>query len=156
MSGMCHTYRVMGKKNTINRENYIVKRLDNLTGLESSESYDTLLEIDVNTHYDYIIWNQEEVNGLYEQMKIAWEVEKVEIEKEMIEQEKKDKELAKASDETIKKYFKKTKSIIKTADHFKRELLYVWNLFDDETLQEKANDYSEAREELGFEPEDWQ
>ena len=156
MGGMCHTYRVMGTKPTINRKNYTVKRLDNLTGLESSKSYDTLLEIDVKTYHDYRIWNKEEVEGLYEQMKKAWEVEKVEIEKERIEQEIENEKLSKASDKTIKQYFKKTKRIIETAEHFKRDLLYVWNLFDDDTLQEKAEDYSEAREELGFEPEDWE
>ena len=31
----------------------------------------------------------------------------------------------------------------------------MWDLFDDERLQE-AEDYSEVREELGFEPEDWE
>jgi ankyrin repeat protein len=155
MSRMCHTYVITGKKHTINRENYMVKRLDNLTASESSKSYETLLEIDVKTHYDYRIWNEEEVNGLHEQMKIAWEVEKVEIEKERIEQEKKDKELAKASDETIKTYFLKKKSIIKTADYFKRDLKYVWDLIDEDMLEE-AKDYYDAREELGFEPEPWQ
>ena len=156
MGGMCHTYVITGKKNTINRKNYTVKRLDNLTASESSKSYDTLLEIDVKTYIDYRIWNKEEVNGLYEQMEKAWEVEKVEIEKERIEQEIENEKLSKASDKTIKKYFNKTKSIIETAEHFKRDLLYVWNLFDDDTLQETAEDYSEAREELGFEPEDWE
>ena len=32
----------------------------------------------------------------------------------------------------------------------------MWNLFDDDTLQETAEDYSEAMEELEFEPEDWE
>ena len=146
----------MGTKPTINRKNYIVKRLDNLTASESSNSYDTLLEINVKTYHDYRIWNKEEVKGLYAQMEIEWELEKVEIEKERIEQEIEDKKLSEASDKTIKQYFKKTKSIIETAKHFKRDLKYVWDLFDDDTLQEKAEDYSEAREELGFEPEDWE
>lgn len=77
LGGMCHTYVITGKKHTINRENYMVKRLDNLTASESSKSYDTLLEIDVNTYRDYRIWNQEEVERLYEQMEIEWELEKV-------------------------------------------------------------------------------
>jgi ankyrin repeat protein len=114
------------------------------------------LPVDVKTYHDYRIWNKEDVEKLYEQMKIEWELEKVEIEKERIEQENKDKELAKSSDKTIKKYFKKTKSIIETAKHFKRDLKSVWDLFDDEILQETAEDYSDAREELGFEPEDWE
>ena len=156
MNMMCHTYRLISIGKNISGKTYNLKSLDHLTGLESSKSYDHWLPIDVKTYHDYRIWNNEDVQILYEEMEIEWEEEKVEIEKERIEQENKDKKNREASDKTIKKYFNKTNSIIATAKQFKRDLLYVWDLFDDDILQEKAEDYSEAREELGFEPEDWE
>jgi hypothetical protein len=156
ISRMCHTYRVISTGENVSGKTYNLKSLDHLTASEFSRSYDTWLPVDVKTYHDYRIWNKEDVEKLYEQMKIEWELEKVEIEKERIEQEIEDEKLRTASDKTIKTYFKKTKSIIKTAEHFKRDLKSVWDLFDDETLQENAEDYSEAREELGFEPEDWE
>ena len=50
----------------------------------------------------------------------------------------------------IKKYFKKTNSIIETAKYFKMDLKYAWQLFDQESLK-IADDYSDAKEEIVLE-----
>lgn len=165
ISRMCHTYRVISTGKNVSGKTYNLKSLDHLTATESSRPYETWLPVDVKTYHDYRIWNKDEVEGLYEQMKIEWEVEKVEIEKERIEQEIEDEKLRTASDETIKKFFdknkyeewgrKKRRSIKITANHFKRDLMYVWDLIErmheknsDEYGLDDAGDYDEVYKEV--------
>jgi hypothetical protein len=171
----CKTWLITGiNLKTIICSTYNVKSLDNLTAT-TTKSYDSFLEI-YKTDRDYEIWNAKNVEDIYEPMKIAMAEEKVKEEIKKIEKEREDKERSEATDETIKKYFDNgyqditsnanTRSIIKTAEYFKRELKYVWDLIDkmyqiqssendNNYGLEDANDYSDVKEEL-FGPENWQ
>ena len=148
---------------------YDVQKLDNLTTEPILDSNGKKIEFFIEKkviNRDYKLWDFDFVNAVYERLIVAIEKEKIE-----------DEERAKATDETIKKYFDdgyeefhnkgtKKRSINKTAEYFKRELKYVWDLIekiseiessenDNNYGVEDANDYSDVREEL-FGPEDWQ
>jgi hypothetical protein len=147
---------------------YDLQKLDNLTKepiLDSNGKKIEFFKEKKETNRDYKLWDYDFVNAVYERAIVAIEKEKIE-----------DEERAKATDETIKKYFDdgyeywkggpKIRSINKTAEYFKRELKYVWDLIekmsemessenDNNYGLEDAKDYSDVREEL-FGPEDWE
>jgi hypothetical protein len=147
---------------------YDLQKLDNLTKepiLDSNGKKIEFFKEKKETNRDYKLWDYDFVNTVYERAIVAIEKEKIE-----------DEERAKATDETIKKYFDdgyeawkggpKTRSINRTAEYFKRELKYVWDLIekiseiesfenDNNYGLEDAKDYSDVREEL-FGPEDWE
>jgi hypothetical protein len=171
----CKTWLITGiNLKTITGPTYNVKSLDKLTATDL-KSYDSWIEI-YRTDHDYELWDAKKVQDIYELMKIAIEEEIVNEEIKRIQKEKEDKERSEESDETIKKYFDdgyeawkggpKKRSINRTAEYFKRELKYVWDLIekmsgiessenDNNYGLEDANDYSDVREEL-FGPENWE
>ena len=159
------TWKVIDVKDNF----YYAEKLDNLTKESILDSNGKKFEFFIGKkviNRDYKLWDFEFVNAVYERAIVAIEKEKIE-----------DEERAKATDETIKKYFDdgyeefhnkgvKKRSINKTAEYFKRELKYVWDLIekmselessnnDNNYGVEDANDYSDVREEL-FGPEDWE
>ena len=160
-----NTWKVIDVKDNF----YDAEKLDNLTKESILDSNGKKIQFFIEKkviNREYKLWDFDFVNAVHERAIVAIEKEKIE-----------DEERAKATDETIKKYFDdgyeefhnqgiKKRSINKTAEYFKRELKYVWDLIDKMSELESsnndnnygvedANDYSDVREEL-FGPEDWE